>query len=166
MAGLSVQVPRLVKISMAMLMGTIASVALLAQLPGAFAAPAANAAPTPAPSPTGCNALLFNGQWYCSATIAGVKAASYGSGKRVVLKSVTVTARSSSSVTVGAWVSQPCPPDKFCGATLTLETLTVSWTGTARPAHGDVINLFGTTTSQSLTPTGYVKIGYCPIEWC
>ena len=51
MAGLSVQVPRLVKISMAMMMGTI----------------------------------------------AGVKAASYGSGKRVVLKSVTVTARSSAA---------------------------------------------------------------------
>ena len=110
--------------------------------------------------------VMFNGASYCPASIAGVRATTYPAGTRVVLKGITVTTVTSSTVTVAAWVSQPCPQGKLCGASLTLESLTVTWRGTSRPAYGDVINLFGTTITASITPVGYIKTGYCPIDWC
>jgi hypothetical protein len=49
---------------------------------------------------------------------------------------------------------------------MTLQSLTVPWSGSARPRYGEVIDLYGTTTSGSLSPAGYVRLGYCPIEYC
>jgi hypothetical protein len=79
---------------------------------------------------------------------------------------VTVTAVTTRTVTVAVWTSPPCPPGKLCGQSLTLESLTVPWTGTSRPAPGDVLDLFGRTITASVTPVGYVKTGFCPIDWC
>ena len=160
MAGLLAQISRLATTFAGALIGVVAAMVFLVPVPWA------SAGPTTEPSPAGCNALLFGGQWYCSGTMAGVKATAYGTGKRVVIKSVTVTARSTTSVTVGAWVAQSCLPGNYCGATLKLETLTVTWTAADRPGPGDVINLFGATRTGSLTPAGYQKLAYCPIEWC
>ena len=131
------------------------------------------ATPTPAPSSpaatgTACAfpTVSFNGAAYCPATIDAVRATFYGTGTRVVLRGVTVTAVTTSTVTVAAWASPPCPPGKFCGQLMTLQSLTVSWSGTSRPAHGDVLDLFGPTIPTSITPVGSVTTGYCPIDWC
>ena len=135
--------------------------------------PTASSTPTvgssPSSNPVGCPfpETVYNGATYCPATIRGVRGATYPTGVRVVLKGVTVTYdRAPDTVTVASWASDPCPPGKFCGATLTLESLTVPWGGTARPAYGDVLDLFGITTSGTVNPVGYIKTGYCPIDLC
>ena len=93
----------------------------------------------------------------------------YGIGTRVVLKGVTVTTvvqGTPSTVTVAAWALPPCSPGHYCGQTLTLQSLTVTWSGTSRPGYGDVLDLFGSTITASITPVGYIKTGFCPIDWC
>ena len=69
-------------------------------------------------------------------------------------------------MTVAAWTSPPCPPEKYCPQLLTLESLIVPWTVTSRPAPGDVLDLFGQTITGTITPVGYIKTGFCPIEFC
>jgi len=136
--------------------------------------PSATAGPTPAtaspsPSTAACSypTVIFNGAAYCPATIVGVGATSQGIGTRVVLRGVTVTEVTSRTVTVATWDYTPCPPGKWCGAGyFTLQSLTVSWSGTGRPAYGDVLDLFGRTITASITPSGYLKTGFCPIDWC
>lgn len=137
--------------------------------------PSPTATPSPAPSspaPTAACAFpttSFNGAAYCPATIATVRGTMYGIGTRVVLKGVTVTTvgqSTPSTVTVAAWALPPCSPGNFCGQTLTLQSLTVTWSGTSRPEPGDVLDLFGSTIAASITPVGYIKTGFCPIDWC
>jgi hypothetical protein len=90
----------------------------------------------------------------------------YGIGTRVVLRGVTVTERDESTVTVAVWTSPPCPPGMFCGQLLTLESLIVPWTGTSRPGVGDVLDLFGRPITGTITRDGYIKTGFCRIEFC
>ena len=40
------------------------------------------------------------------------------------------------------------------------------WTITSRPEPGDVLDLYGQTITSTITPAGYIKTGFCPIEWC
>lgn len=96
----------------------------------------ATATPTASPTAPACafTTSSFNGAVYCPITIANLKNTSYGTGIRVVLKSVTVTAVNSSTVTVAAWALPPCTPGNFCGQTLTLHSLTVPWTAASRPS--------------------------------
>lgn len=138
------------------------------------ASPTSPATATPTASPTapvpacGFTTSSFNGGVYCPATIADVKSTNYGTGARVVLKSVTVTAvnPTASTVTVAAWALPPCTPGNFCGQTLTLQSVTVPWTAASRPAYGDVLDLFGVTITASITPDGYITTGNCPIDYC
>jgi hypothetical protein len=121
------------------------------------------------PAPTGGCAfptIAFNGASYCPASIADVRSTVYGTGTRVVVRSVTVTAVTASSVTVAAWALPPCTPGNFCGATLALQSLTATWSGTTRPAYGDVLDLFGVTIAASMSPNGFITTGNCPIEYC
>jgi hypothetical protein len=68
---------------------------------------------------------------------------------------------------VEAWETAPCLPGYYCGASMTLTTLTVAWTGKGRPTVGSVVDLYGTTVLRSLTPAGYrtAAIG-CYIDYC
>ncbi|HEX8509661.1 MAG TPA: hypothetical protein VF635_09230 [Propionibacteriaceae bacterium] len=145
------------------------AVALLALGPPAASATPAASVSSPASTTTASCAfptVRFNGATYCPATIVGVRNTVYGTGTRVVLKGVTVSKVTTTTVTVAVWTSPPCPPGKFCGGLMTLESLTMSWTGTSRPAYGDVLDLFGRTITSTITPVGYIKTGYCPIDWC
>jgi hypothetical protein len=135
--------------------------------------PTATPTPTPVPSspapPTTACAfptVSFDGAAYCPATIDGVRGTSHGTGTRVVVRGVTVSAVTPSTVTVAVWTFPPCPPGKFCGQLMTLQSLTVAWSGSSRPAYGDVLDLFGQTVPTSITPVGYVTTGWCPIDWC
>jgi hypothetical protein len=116
---------------------------------------------------TSCTGTIFNGQNYCPATISGVKNTSYGIGARVVLRGVSVTSKTTTTVTVEALESTPCPAGYFCGAALASRSLTVAWNGSSQPRVGSVIDLYGTTTNASLKPVGYVvNQTVCYIEYC
>jgi hypothetical protein len=109
----------------------------------------------------------FGGQHYCPASIEGVQATKYGVGRRVWLGG-TVSDVSTGTVTL-AQLRDDCPPPEpghFCGASLYYVFLTVPWSGTHRPADGAVIRLYAITTDGSSTPVGYVRTGFCPIEYC
>ncbi len=112
-----------------------------------------------------CPGLAFNGQWYCTASISGVKSTAYGVGQRVVLQSVSVTAKTSTTVTVAALESSPCPAGQYCGATPTTQTLTLSWS-TGQPAVGTAVHVFGTTISANLTPVGYQPAPASCTDYC
>jgi hypothetical protein len=127
---------------------------------------ATSVAPAPAPSPAGCTALLFNGQWYCNASISHVKATRFGLGARVVLRDVSVTSVMKCTVTVKALEWGTCPTGSFCGDLSTVQTLTVSWTARNPPSLRQVINLYGTTITGSVSPVGYVKTNACYIDYC
>jgi len=152
----------------------LCSVAVAAMLTAhAWASPTTHGAGTTQPvatttAATGCSGLPYGGQQYCNATISAVHATSYGVGMRVVLRDVSVTAvnTKTKTVTVAALEWSTCPPDKYCGATATVASLTVVWTGSPRPARGQVINLFGTTTAGSLKPVGYLTTSACYIDYC
>ena len=49
---------------------------------------------------------------------------------------------------------------------MTLPSLVVPWSGTARPTYGTVLNLFGKTIPSTVTPVGYLKTGFFPIDYC
>ena len=120
----------------------------------------------PAPSPTGCYAVLYKSLWYCRASISVVSSTAYRTGKRVVLTGVSVTSHTTSTVTVSGLEWPPCPPGMFCGASATVVSLTVRWSGSARPADRTVVDLYGVTTTGNLTPVGYVRSTNCYIDWC
>ncbi len=127
---------------------------------------AATPTPTPGPSPTGCGAVLYQSRWYCQATISKVKATAYGVGKRVVLTGASVTARTSTSVTLAMLEYPVCPPDTWCGSSITVERMTMPWSGSNRPAARTVVDLYAITTSGSLTPVGYIASSACYIDYC
>jgi hypothetical protein len=143
------------------------AVALMALGPPAASATPAASLSSPVPTTTAACAfptVRFNGAAYCPGTIVGIRGTSYGIGTRVVLKGVTVTAVTTSAVTVAVLEVPPCQPGHYCGAILTLQSLVL--TGTSRPAYGDVLDLFGVTIPASITPSGYVKTGFCRIDLC
>ena len=110
----------------------------------------------------------FGGSYYCLVSIEDVTSTRFGTGKRVYLAEATVSAVTPNTLTV-AQLRNDCPPPTpghFCGASLYYVYLTVPWSGTHRPTYGTVIRLYGTTTSGTMTPTGYVKTGFCPIDYC
>ena len=121
-----------------------------------------------APASALCNGRSwFGGKHYCPAPVEGVQETRYGEGRRVWMPA-TVSDVSTDTVTI-AQLRDDCPPPtpgQFCGASLYYVFLTVPWSGTHRPAEGFVIRLYGVTTAGSLTPVGYVKTGFCPIEYC
>lgn len=134
--------------------------------PGPSSTKVALVEPSSASSPTGCSALLFNGQWYCNAAISDVKATRAGIGTRVVLRDVSVTRVDKTTVTVEALEWGNCSSGSYCGDLSTVQRLTVAWTGRARPPQGRVINLFGTTITGSVSPDGYVLTSGCYITYC
>ena len=110
--------------------------------------------------------MLYNSLWYCKASVSAVKATAYGTGKRVMLTGVSVTARTTSTVTVAGLEWPVCPPGKFCGASATVVSLTVPWSGTVRPAVRTVVDLYGVTAAGTVTPVGYIASADCYIDWC
>jgi hypothetical protein len=113
-----------------------------------------------------CTGTTFNGRLYCPGTIWGVKSTTYGVGAPLVLHQVAVAAKTTNTVTVQAGEFVPCPPGHICGASMTLSTLTVPWSGKGRPTVGKSIDVYGTTTTASLTPSGYVYVTPFDCTYC
>ena len=139
----------------------LATIAIAMAAPTAFAATAGAAAPAKPTCTTGATPVLYQQQWYCPATATGVKNTIYGTGKRVLLTGVSVTAIRGTTATVSSTTvtTTPCPPDKYCGAivTITVTTISVSVAGLAvRPVVGSYGDLYGITGAGALTATGFV----------
>lgn len=96
--------------------------------------------------------------------VIGVKRTSYGVGARVVLRGVTVDDVAGRSVSVSGRPTclPPAPgsPPVWCGAMI--PTIGVTFPNRrSLPSAGDVIDLYGTTGTSSLTPTAHVVVGHC-----
>lgn len=136
--------------------------------PATAAPPRSTASATPAASTAAsCSAVTFAGASYCPTSIATLKAGPLPAGTKVVLLGVSVTQVSTTQVTVAALqYPPPCPPGNYCGASITVAHLVVNWSGTARPAAGSVIDLFGTAVTRSLKPVGFRSSTACYVDWC
>jgi hypothetical protein len=81
---------------------------------------------------------------------------------RIVLRGVVVESVSGSQVRVAGGPS--CLPTEWCGQLI--PSMAVSFpTGAVLPAYGDVVSLYGTTTTGGLTPAGFQVTGYCDPYW-
>ena len=120
------------------------------------------------PAPAAGAACTYGGTQYCPATIEGVAATRYGTGSRVWLDQAFVTAVTTTRVTVAQKrvVSSPCTPGSYCGQgfTITFVHLDVPWRDGRRPTYGTQMRLYGTTTTGTLVPTGFVATGTCTTE--
>jgi hypothetical protein len=86
----------------------------------------------------------------------------YGTNTRIVLRGVVVTSVSGSQVQVSG--GPACLPTEWCGQTI--PSLTVAFSASAVvPAYGDVISLYGTTTTGGLNPAGFETTGHCDPYW-
>lgn len=104
----------------------------------------------------------FGGLHYCPATIEGVAATRYGTGRRVWLDSVHVLTVRTDTVTVSQLRQKPCSPDAWsCLPDYYRVELVVPWSGTHRPKVSDMVRLYGTTTVGTMDPAGYVRTGTC-----
>lgn len=109
----------------------------------------------------------FGNQYYCRVPIERVLDSTYATGSQVYLNDAFVTQVTDGTVTVAQTrYVDDCPAGQICGAgvQITFVYLTVSWSGSHRPAYGTKLRLYGTTVPRSLSPTGYVRTGYCTIE--
>lgn len=128
--------------------------------PGAVGSTAASTgAPVSSPCVDGTGPVLFGGQPYRIGYVIGVKTGAYGTGARVVLRSVNVVQIAGTTATVEG--GPTClSPSSCCGATI--PTVTAYFTGLPTvPAYGDVIDLYGTTGTNTLSAAGYVVKGHC-----
>jgi hypothetical protein len=127
-----------------------------------------SALPTPGSAQAAtCAAYTYTGHSYCATSISQIKAGAYPLSTRVVLRGVSVMASTTSTVTVASVVATACPPDRYCGSLITIQTLTVAWRGPARPAVQTAIDLYGVTTVGSMKPYGYVyDLDGCYIDFC
>ena len=101
--------------------------------------------------------MTYLGSVYCVGYTYGVPRTLYGVGTRIVLQGVSVDSVNRDVVEVSGFPS--CGPGEWCGQTAV--TISVTF-GTAPPLRpGDVINLYGTTTTGGLTPSAFQVVGFC-----
>jgi hypothetical protein len=107
---------------------------------------------------------------YCAGTIADLNAGAYPAGTKIALQPVAVLSKSGTKLSLGqvtaTITSEPCPPDKFCGAGTI--TCTETWQKTtsdfarltSRPVVGSAVNVYGkVTTTRTLAPAGWALVG-------
>lgn len=141
----------------------LAAIALALATPITLAGPTAAAEPVQPACTAGATPVLYQGQWYCPGTALGVQNTAYGTGKRILLTGVSVTAISGTNATVSSiTITSSCPPTEYCGATVTvIETrITVSLSRIApadRPAVGAYGDFYGVTGTGRLTAIWFAK---------
>lgn len=145
---------RWIRKTLAVLAGLIIAITASITLAG----PAGGAAPTKPTCAAGATPVLYREQWYCPGTAIGVMNTAYGSGRRILLAGVSVTAISGANATVSSTTVTPCPPGKYCGAIVTVTTVTVSLSGLiTRPVVGDFGDFYGVTGAAKLNANWFVK---------
>ena len=94
---------------------------------------------------------------YCVGSIVNLRAAKYPAGTRVVLKGAFVFSATNKVRNVGQLI--PCPPGKFCGATLNWATTNIDFSRlSSAPAIYYYTDIWGTSSGTTLKPVGY-KLG-------
>ena len=102
------------------------------------------------------------GTTYCIGYIFGVRRTLYGVGTALALQSVAVT--SVNGTVVGLSGGPSCLPEEWCGQTLPTASVTFPDGGPV-PSYGDVINLYGITSTGSITTTEFDVVGHCDPYW-
>lgn len=130
--------------------------------------PSPTAGPTSQPNPPGATCasgaapVSYQGTSYCPGYIFGVRRTLYGVSTRIVLRGVVVELVSGTRVRVSGGPS--CLPTEWCGQTI--PSLTVTFPArSAVPAYGDMLSLYGITTTGGLTPVGFQVTGHCDPYW-
>ena len=94
---------------------------------------------------------------YCVGSITNLQAGKYPAGTRVVLKSAFVFSATNKVRNVGQLI--PCPPSKYCGATLNWATTNIDFSGLpSAPVLYYYTDVWGTSLGTTLKPVGY-KLG-------
>ena len=94
---------------------------------------------------------------YCVGSIVNLKAGKYPVGTRIALKSAFVFSATNKVRNVGQLI--PCPPDKYCGATLNWATTNINFGGlSSAPNIYYYTDIWGTSSGTTLKPVGY-KLG-------
>ena len=119
--------------------------------------------PTSTPAPGQCaGTTTHGGTTYCIGYIFGVRRTLYGVGTALALQSVAVT--SVNGTVVGLSGGPSCLPEEWCGQTLPTASVTFPDGGPV-PSYGDVINLYGITSTGSITTTEFDVVGHCDPYW-
>lgn len=137
----------------------LATIAIAVAAPTAFTSSASATIPAQPTCAAGATPVLYQGQSYCPGTALGVKNTMYGTGKRILLAGVSVTGIRGTTATVSSTTVTPCPPNKYCGATVTITvtSISVSLSGLAvRPTVGSYGDLYGITGVKTLTASAFV----------
>ena len=122
-------------------------------------------ASSPATSPAACDAPLeYGGQQYCTGYLSWVKSRYYGIGVRVAIAGTVDRVTGSTVVVTDTF---RCPPDRWCGAIVTSDSLQVTFpSGAALPTERQIIRVYGITTagttSGGLDPAGFDVLGVAP----
>lgn len=124
--------------------------------------PTVSSSPSPASCADGAPPVSYAGASYCPGYIFAVRRTLYGTNAKIVLRGVVVGSVSGTQVQISGGPS--CLPTEWCGQTIPSMTVTFR-TSTAVPAYGDVISLYGTTTTGGLTPIGFQTTGHCDPYW-
>jgi hypothetical protein len=83
-------------------------------------------------------------------------------GTALAVQGVAVT--SVSGTLVGLSGGPSCLPDEWCGQILPTASVTFL-AGAPVPSYGDVINLYGITSTRSITPRDFDVVGRCDPYW-
>ena len=137
----------------------LAIMAIVVATPTAFTTSASATIPAQPTCATGVTPVLYQGQSYCPGTAVGVKNTAYGIGRRILLAGVSVSGIRGTTATVSSTTVTSCPPNKYCGATVTITvtTISVSLAGLAvRPPVGSYGDLYGITGAGTLAASGFV----------
>ena len=105
--------------------------------------------------------MQFAGESYCPGYLSYVLATAYGTGSRIVISGLVTVAEGSTVMLEGG---SPCyPADAYCGQTLLAAPVSFH-DDVALPSYGDMINVYGTTTSGAIDAVGYEYLFSCP-DW-
>jgi len=119
--------------------------------------------PSPTPTPAGCDGeVSWGGTAYCPAYIGQLLRNLVPVASAVVVQGVPVWGVNGQTITVNGGTTW-CPPGYYCGQTLEFMDITFP-EGSAVPAYGDVVDVYGRAITGGLAPNGYTAVGHCQPE--
>ena len=107
---------------------------------------------------------MYGGQQYCTGYLSWVKSRYYGIGTRVAIAGTVDQVTGSTVVLTDTF---RCPPDRWCGAIVSSDSLQITFPpGVALPTERQIIRVYGITTagttSGGLDPAGFDVLGVAP----
>ncbi len=95
---------------------------------------------------------MYGGQQYCTGYLSWVKSRYYGIGVRVAIAGTVDRVTGSTVVLTDTF---RCPPDRWCGALVTSDSLQITFpSGAGLPTERQIIRVYGTTTGHDIRRPG------------